>query len=209
MTSLCEIMARQGSDKSPLHKSISHHNQSVFQSILFDKIRNDPIRIFELGLGTNNPNIPSTMGIKGHPGASLHGWAEQFPNASVFGADIDKDILFQTERIQTFQCDQTNPTSIQELWSQSVLEQPFELIIEDGLHTLDANVCFFENSIHKLANGGFYIIEDIHRRQLHQWLPKIEEWNKKYTNCNFLMHTLVTPENPVDNTLIVIRKNQF
>ena len=37
----------------------------------------------------------------------------------------------------------------------------FDIIIEDGLHTFEANKCFFENSIHKVKRGGIYIIEDI------------------------------------------------
>ena len=101
--------------------------------------------MFELGLGTNNVNVTSNMGTNGRPGASLYGWSEFFPNSKIFGADIDKGILFNTDRIKTFYCDQTNP----------------DIIIEDGLHTYEANVCFLENSIHKLKVNGYYIVEDI------------------------------------------------
>ena len=45
-------------------------------------------------MGTNNPNLVSTMGSSGRPGASLYAFKEYLPNAIIYGADIDKDILF-------------------------------------------------------------------------------------------------------------------
>jgi len=42
-------------------------------------------------------------------------WREYFPNANIYGADIDETILFQDERIATFPLDQTKPESISRL----------------------------------------------------------------------------------------------
>lgn len=36
------------------------------------------------------------------------------------------------------------------MWKNDDLVDNFDIIVEDGLHTFDANVCFFENSVHKL-----------------------------------------------------------
>jgi hypothetical protein len=102
------------------------------------------------------------MGPNGKPGASLRGWADFFPNSSIFWADIDRNILFDTERIKTFYCNQLDKWDIFNLWSNSELNENFDIIIEDGLHTPEANITFFENSIHKLNPGGFYIIEDVY-----------------------------------------------
>ena len=55
------------------------------------------------------------MGKEGRPGASLYGWCEFFPNSHIFGADIDDDVLFNTKKIKTFYCDQTNPESIKKM----------------------------------------------------------------------------------------------
>ena len=52
-------------------------------------------KIFEIGLGTNNIDIVSTMGKKGHPGASLRAFRDFCPNAEIYGADFDSRILFQ------------------------------------------------------------------------------------------------------------------
>ena len=56
------------------------------------------------------------MGSTGQPGASLKMWRDYFPNAMIFGADIDKDILFNDQRITTFYVDQLNSDSIKEMW---------------------------------------------------------------------------------------------
>ena len=170
-------------------------------------MRNKSLRIFELGIGTTNPNIVSNMGINGRPGASLHGWSEFFPNSQVFGADIDSSILFHTDRIATFYCDQTIPMDIKNMWNlEPDLKSDFDIIIDDGLHTISANVCFFENSIHKLNPGGYYIIEDIQKSQENVFAQKIKEWEKIYTDCTITFLKIPSEKNFLDNSLIVIYK---
>ena len=205
-TSLCEIMGRNKSDKGHTNITESWHNYTTYYYSIFNEIRNNKLRIFELGLGTNNVNLDSNMGADGRPGASLYGWAEFFPNSDIFGADIDKDILFKEDRISTFYCDQTNPEVIKEMWSSPALEQGFDIIIEDGLHTYEANVCFFENSIHKLNSGGYYIIEDILTHDIDKFKNKIVEWESMYKDCTFTLLTIPSLKNRVDNNLLSIKK---
>jgi hypothetical protein len=68
--------------------------------------------IFECGLGTNNPNLASNMTDTGMPGASLRVWRDYFRNAKIYGGDIDKEILFEEDRIKTFYVDQLDTSSI-------------------------------------------------------------------------------------------------
>lgn len=204
-TPLCSIMGNNKSDKGHSDIQSSWHNYTTVYYSLFKDLQDCPLRIFELGLGTNNPSIPSNMGVGGRPGASLYGWSEFFPFSSIYGADIDRDILFQTDRIRTFFCDQTNPTIIQELWNQPDLQDPFDIIIEDGLHTFEANVCFFENSIHKVKPNGYYIIEDILFSEMKLFFEKIEEWKPRFPSFSFDMIAIPSKRNPYDNNLLVIR----
>lgn len=111
-TEMCRTMLWSGSDKSLLR-----HNFTTVYSALFNERRKQPLRIFELGLGTNNPDLASSMGTYGIPGASLRAWRELFPKALIFGADIDRDILFEEERIKTFYCDQLDRSLIEDLWA--------------------------------------------------------------------------------------------
>jgi SAM-dependent methyltransferase len=208
-TDLCKIMGECGSDKGDININESWHNYTLIYNKLFENKRNDKLRVFELGLGSNNPNILSNMCWykKCRPGASLYGWSEYFKNADIFGADIDKDILFQTDRIKTYYCDQTEPEDIKKLWNQTDLVELFDIIIEDGLHEYNANVCFFENSIHKLKLGGIYIIEDIMNNTIIQWEQKIKEWEQKYIDLNFQLVILPSSVNKSDNILLIVQFN--
>ena len=204
-TPLCEIMGRYGSDKGSSNITNSWHNYSTVYYSIFKNLQNDKLRIFELGLGTNDINLPSNMGSNGYPGASLYGWGEFFSNSLIYGADIDTNILFNTEKIKTFYCDQTNPEIIKQMWNDNNdLMENFDIIIEDGLHTFDANVCFFENSIHKLNKNGYYIIEDILNSDLVLFNNKVDEWKKRYNYLTFTLLNIPSTRNNFDNNLLVI-----
>jgi len=140
-TRMCRTMTRCGSDKGS-----GWHNYTTVYSTLFRGWHDRPLRILELGLGTNNPGLMSSMGSHGVPDASLRGWREIFPSALIYGADIDRDILFQEERIKTFYCDQLDATAIKNLWSQPELRDGMNVIINDGLRTLRCE---------RLVSGGF------------------------------------------------------
>uniref|UniRef100_A0A6C0I4V9 Methyltransferase n=1 Tax=viral metagenome TaxID=1070528 RepID=A0A6C0I4V9_9ZZZZ len=202
-TRLCEIMGENKSDKGSTNK-YCWHNYTTFYFSIFDKLREKKLRVFELGLGTNNPNIPSNMGVNGRPGASLYGWQEYFPNSEIFGADIDTDILFTTDKIKTFYCDQTNKDSIKQMWLEEELQQNFDIIIDDGLHSFDANVCFFENTIHKLQVNGYFIIEDIKKEEKQLFINKIKDWELQYSDCLFTLLSIPSLINHYDNSLLIV-----
>lgn len=187
ITPLCEIMMKYGSDKAG-----GWHNYTVVYNDLFKGIKSKAKNIFELGVGTINS------------GASLRGWKEYFTKANIYGADINENVLFEEERIKTFQCDQTSPESISKLWSNFENTQ-FDLIVEDGLHTFEANVCFLQNSLHKLKKGGFYIIEDVEVSQIERW--KCNEGGLPKDDFEyFFVLEVENPGNTQDNVLVIIKK---
>ena len=207
-TPLCEIMGRNKSDKGhALNETCKHNYTTVYHSI-FKDIRDKELRVFELGLGTNNIYMPSSMGPDGRPGASVYGWSEYFDKSKIYGADIDKDILFNTDRIKTYYCDQTNPNIISSMWEEPELCEPFDIIVEDGLHEFWANVCFFENSIHKLAKNGYFIIEDVVEPEIELFNTKIQEWQTKFPDLSFALIKIPCAINSYDNNLIVIHKSK-
>ena len=137
----------------------------------------------------------------------MYGWQEFFPNSDIFGADIDTGILFNTDKIKTFYCDQRNPDIIKKMWDEPELCEAFDIIIEDGQHTFSANVCFFENSIHKLKQNGFFIIEDILCYEEHLFATKIKEWEDQYIGYLFTLLKISSSSNGRDNTLLVVFKS--
>lgn len=208
-TPLCEIMTRNRSDKGNTNLQWAWHHYTMFYYELFKNIKDKSLRVFELGMGTTDPNIDSNMGPNGRPGASLFGWSEFFPNSEIFGANVDKKILFETDRIKTYYCDQTDAVCIKNMWSQPGLEENFDIIIDDGLHRYFSNECFFENSIHKLKDDGFYIIEDINnKRDLPQLLEIVERWKTIYTEFNFELIKFPSHWNDYDNNVMLITKKR-
>ena len=201
-TKMCRVMLRHGSDKS-----YHSHNYTTVYSALFKGLRSNPLRIFELGLGSNNIEMPYHMGVNGIPGASLRGWQELFPYAQVYGADIDRNILFQENRIKTFYCDQLSQPAISELWSHPDLQRGADIIIEDGLHIFEGNTSFLEGSLEHLRPGGFYVVEDIDQGFVEEWFKQIDTvYSKRYPTYEFAFVALPTYSSVRDNNLLVIRR---
>ena len=199
-TKFCRVMTKYGSDKG---RAL---NYTQVYSALFKGCYDQPLRIFELGLGTNNPNLPSNMGVFGAPGASLRGWRELFPHALVYGADIDRRILFQEDRIKTFYCDQLDRSSIRELWSHPDLQAGVDIIIEDGLHTFEANVSFLEESLDHLRPGGIYVCEDILSDRVDEWYDRLETiYSNQYPTYEFAFVVLPYGWYQAYNILVVRR----
>ena len=195
---LTKLMNLYGSDKGGKN---NHHNYSEYYSDIFFHKRNKIKNFLEIGLGTNNENLPSNMGKDGKPLASLRAWRDFFINANIYGADIDKEILKNEERIKTFFVDQTNPKAISTMF-KNIGEEKFDIILEDGLHEYSANICFFENAIDFLEEDGIYIIEDIYYKDKIKFIKYFE--NKNY---NFSIIDIFHKENIANNCLIIIRKN--
>jgi hypothetical protein len=201
-TKMCRVMTRHGSDKGR-----GSHNYTTIYSALFGKLRNQPLQIFELGLGTNNPKFVSTMGLEGRPGASLRGWREIFPRALVYGADIDRDILFEEDRIKTFYCDQLDSAAIRDLWAEPALQDGLDILIDDGLHTFEGGISFLEGSLEHLRPGGIYVIEDILRETIERWRYQLGAiYSKRFPTDEFLLLEIPNAFNDYDNTLVIVRK---
>ena len=186
ISKLCE---KYGSDKgfiNPDEKkpySWMPHSYASYYYSIFNLSKDDIKLIFECGLGTNNPNLASNMTETGMPGASLRVWKDYFRNAKIYGGDIDKDILFEEGRIKTFYVDQLDTSSINSMWKNINLED-FDIIIDDGLHTPEANLNFFFNSFDKLKNNGIYIIEDVKNKHLSYIQEKLKDYDTEIVSLS-------------------------
>lgn len=159
---LAALFRQYGSDKAT-----SHDYYHVYDSILAGAVQQGEPRIMEVGLGTNNTDVASNMGIAGRPGASLRAFRDFMPAARVFGADIDKRILFTEDRIETYHADQTDPSTLAALAAR--LPDGFDLMIDDGLHSPNANLNTLAMFLGKLRPGGTAVVEDIHMHALELW----------------------------------------
>ena len=203
---LAKLCDYHGSDKGSLSKGPhpypwTPHSYSDYYEMIFAPMRFNVKKVFECGIGTNNPKLASNMSVNGKPGASLRVWRDYFPNAQIVGGDVDKSILFEETRIKTYYIDQTDLQSIQSFWNK-VDQEDFDLILDDGLHTVDAGIKLFTQSIKKLSPTGFYIIEDVGMHMLFDYIDyfKNKPFKVKYINLN-------RPKTKIgNNSLVVIRK---
>lgn len=155
---LHDMFESHGSDKN-------QHGYDILYSYIFSKISNNPT-ILEIGIGTNNKQIASNMGKYGKPGASLKAFSQYFPASEIFGADIDKNILFNFENIKTFYLNQND---IETFDNKLIENKKFDLIIDDGLHMQSANLNTLRFSLDRLNEKGVLVIEDIPSSALDTW----------------------------------------
>ena len=203
---LCE---KYGSDKgqaSSKKNPYDHpsHNYADIYELMFRLRRNNVELLVECGIGTNNPNLISSMGVDGKPGASLRVWRDFFPKAQIIGIDIDSDILFEEDRIATYQCDQTSSDSIQNFFElASLAPLSIDIFIDDGLHEFYAGKSLFEAMNKYIAIDGIYVIEDVIPSD---YIPYKDFFAKLKDQFTVQFINLQRPSSSVgDNRLIIIR----
>ena len=161
MKTLRKILNDNGSDKSK-----KHLYDFVYENYLAP-LREKPITFLEVGI---------------FRGESIKAWLEYFPKASVHGIDLfdrikpeDVEIL-KDKRVHWIESDSTDknlPNLIKEQWG----DIKFDVIIDDGLHTPEANEKTFLNLIEFLKSDGVYFIEDVfplhmmtNKQLQHSWI---------------------------------------
>jgi hypothetical protein len=125
-------------------KSSDHHNYLAFYERFFEPLRHSNIRLLEIGV---------------FEGASLKMWELYFPNASIVGADINRDVhRFANDRSKIAIVDQSN---LQDLVDLGVKHGPFDIIIEDGSHLWEHQITTLRTLFPFVKEGGFYVVEDL------------------------------------------------
>tara|TARA_R110000851_G_scaffold128419_1_gene260876 strand:- start:117 stop:1547 length:1431 start_codon:yes stop_codon:yes gene_type:complete len=194
-------MLEEKSDKS------TGHNYTTVYDYLFKDFRDKNINLVEIGLGTNNPTIPSNMSINGTPKESVRGWARYFKNSIIHGCDVDKGILQDEERIKTYFIDQLNLDTIKDFKhtvTKNNYDFKFDVIIDDGLHTDEANINLFKNLNDLLKINGLYIIEDLNKEVNENVLKFLENY-REY----FIIDQITIPHaNEHDNRMVILKKKK-
>lgn len=150
-------LKQNGSDKS------TKNNYHYIYAYILKKIKIK--NMIEIGLGSNNPEVLSNMGVDGVPGASLRAFKE-YVEDSIIGLDFDKNILFSEHKIKTYFVDQLDRESF-----ENIIDFPeMDLCIDDGLHVQKANLNSLDFFLKIVAKNGFIVIEDIPPRALDTWI---------------------------------------
>lgn len=161
--SLGEILTKHKSDKS------KKHFYDLIYEPFFQKVRYEKFNLLEIGV---------------FRGESTAAWVEYFPNAVIYGVDIfervsaDEIEILKHPRVKWAKCDSTKSAVAD--WADIT----FKFIIDDGLHTPDANLKTFQNFVPQLEDS--YFIEDVwplhimNEKELqHRWIRNKQEYQKE------------------------------
>jgi hypothetical protein len=112
----------------------------------FQKFRGKPISMLEFGV---------------LHGGSLQMWKYYFGDlAKIYGVDINPRCAELAEdQIEILLGNQENRESLREICRAL---PPFDIILDDGGHTMEQQVITFEETWHSLKDGGIYLCEDLH-----------------------------------------------
>jgi ubiquinone/menaquinone biosynthesis C-methylase UbiE len=159
-------------NKAGCDKAEKHHYHTVYGPE-FDTLRNEPINILEVGV---------------FKGDSIKAWLEFFPNANIYGIDIFKRVkpedikVLNNDRVKYLKCDSTN-IAVRDQIKKEWPRIRFDIIIDDGLHTPDANAKTLHNLFPLLKKNGSFYVEDVWpldimttKEMQHWWVQKHLEY---------------------------------
>jgi hypothetical protein len=137
------------------------------------------------------------IGILG--GSSLQLWKELFENATIYGCDnnISRYCVDNDDRIVTFEADAYTNEFVDSL------DNDFDIIIDDGPHTLESMCFFVKHFSYKVRSGGLLIIEDI---QDIRWIPEIiDNIPDKFKNGPIQIYDLRHVKDRWDDILLILK----
>lgn len=159
---LTYLADRCGSDKGTRY---SAHLYTRIYAKLFQSLQQEALTIAEIGLhrrdvdkrhGGGEISAPATASAA----PSLEIWREYFPNADIFGFDIDD---FSNVKIDRCKIVRGNMSSRDDLADFiRVIGGQIDILIEDGSHTSHHQQTALGYLFRHIRSGGMYIIEDLH-----------------------------------------------
>ncbi|MAG60136.1 hypothetical protein CMO96_05120 [Candidatus Woesebacteria bacterium] len=125
------------------------HHYTPFYYDLFKDRRNEVKKVLEIGTGE---------------GASLFMWHDFFPNAEIYGADIDDSrvppyLISEWPRLHIHKCDQSSAGELEGLIKMT--GPNIDLFVDDGSHEPEDQISTCLTIVPMLKKGAIYVIEDV------------------------------------------------
>ena len=139
MKTIQEILMSVDSDK---HNETEHSYGAFYDQLLELYGRDAELNILELGV---------------QRGGSLKAWAEYFPNANIFGVDIEDQRLDKykdLDRVNFYVGDLRDAINL-------FTDMKFDIIIDDSDHKLKTAIWIVQNYSSLLDDNGVLVIEDV------------------------------------------------
>jgi hypothetical protein len=166
-------------DKNTDHSYIS----SVYENLLNDT-QDTCLNVLEIGIDRYG---------------SIQLWREYFSNATIYGVDIIDLQEINDEKIKLFKNDAYDINFV------NSLPNNFDLIIDDGPHTLDSMIKFLQYYQTKLNDNGILIVEDI---QSIDWVEILKSHILPENTENYTVYDLRNIKGRSDDILLIIDKRK-
>ncbi|KAJ1326185.1 forkhead protein FKH [Microdochium nivale] len=143
-----EIAMKHGTDK------VTDHQYHFMYEKYMPALRDKKLKMLEIGLGCN-------MGYG--PGHSYHTWLEYFPNVDLYYIEYDAECAAKWASATTgatiFTGDQADVKFLNEVIRKT--GGNFDIIIDDGGHTMHQQQVSLEQLWKAVTPGGIYFLEDL------------------------------------------------
>jgi hypothetical protein len=97
-------------------------------------------------------------------GGSLKYLSDKFKDGNIYGIDIEDKTQYDEERVKTYIVNQEDRDSLNGFLKEVDVE--FDIIIDDGGHTMKQQQVSFGILFKRLKKGGIYILEDLHTSRI-------------------------------------------
>lgn len=163
---LTQLAIKYGNDRQPFSK----HSYTPYYYKLFQTRQQSIKKILEIGVGE---------------GSGLRMWQDFFPNAKIYGAEIDPKRIFKKDRIEVIYCDQTKEDDLKALLKK--IGTDIDFVVEDASHKPADQVFTCLTLMPYLPKDVIYIIEDVADLSICEKLlsfnlliPKLNRRRKRY-----------------------------
>ena len=196
MSKLIDLIDNSLTDKNTGHSYINTYER------LFSSKKLLTNNILEIGIGISDPKY--NMGN----GGSIKLWHDYFQNSIIYGLDIIpitnvNDVIKNKERIKLFtSINAYDTTFIENTFVKNNIK--FDILIDDGPHTLDSMVFFVRHYLPLLNDTGVLVIEDIPDiKWINILIQNVPEEYRKFIQIEDLRHV----KNRWDDIMLIINKS--
>ena len=145
-------------------------------------------------------------------GGSLKYLSDKFKDGNIYGIDIEDKTQYDAERVKTYIVNQEDRDALNRFLEETDVE--FDIIIDDGGHTMKQQQVSLGTLFKRLKKGGIYILEDLHTSRLENFgtifpddlittLDMLQSF--KYTNNIASNHILDDEKEYIKNNVADIR----
>jgi hypothetical protein len=139
-----------------------YKNDELYQASLEYKLtkrRHDYLKRYNFYFRQKRETVKKILEIGVDRGESLKTWSKYFPNATVYGLDIDERAKkYENEKIKIIIADQNNEDDLRKIYNQ---HNDFDIIVDDGSHKYEHIIKSFIHLFPILKNSGVYVVEDV------------------------------------------------